>query len=251
METITRSVQQKDNLCGSFCTARMLNDLGFDRWDGERLDEDLIAVRAGATVPDPELAPLLPPGAVSRPGYRFDLPVAPIEAVGTDPAALVKVIESSTHGRLRAVPVSGAWTSHRVERLVERATKSGARLIANVHTGSLWGSRARADLLLAELNGQEKTGPPPDWNVGHFVELTMLIRGPKSALVVVHDTYPTLGWGGYHLQPLRAISAALTRQDGREGGILVVASPGQAAAVEAIARELGLEVATWDNGCRS
>jgi hypothetical protein len=245
------SAQQKDNLCGSFCTARVLNDLGFTSWEGKPLDEDLVALRAGATLPDPELAPLLPPGAVSKTGYAFELPIGPYEAVGTSPAALVRVIESATHGQLRAIPVRGDWTAHRVERFIERATASGARLIANVHTGRLWGSHPLAELLVAELIGKERVGPPADWNVAHFVELTMLIRGPKGALVVVHDTYPTLGSGGYHLQPSRVVASALTRDDGREGGIVAVVRANQAGAIEGMARELGLEVAAWDNGCRS
>jgi hypothetical protein len=94
-------------------------------------------------------------------------------------------------------------------------------------------------------------GPPSDWDVGHFVELTMLIRGPKASLVVVHDTYPTLGLDGYHLQPARAVAAALLRGDGREGGILAVAPTERAEGVAAAGRELGLEVGVWDNGCRS
>ena len=79
----------------------------------------------------------------------------------------------------------------------------------------------------------------------------MLIRGPRGSLVLVHDTYPSLGWDGYHLQPPRTIALAMLRGDGRQGGILAVVPRDQAAAVTATAVELGLEVAVWDNGCRS
>lgn len=250
-QLLSRTAQQKDNLCGSFCTARILNDLGFDEWDGEPLDEDLVAMRAAATLPSPDLPPFLPPGAVSRTGYRYELPLAPIDEVGTSPAALVKAIESATNGHLRAVPVRGAWTARRVEHFVERATKLGARLIGNIDTGRLWGSRPSPDQLLGELNGEETAGPPPDWEVGHFVELTTLIRGPRGSFVLVHDTYPSLGWDGYHLQPPRTLALALLRGDGRQGGILAVVPRDQAGAATATAGELGLEVAVWDNGCRS
>ena len=250
-QLLARTAQQKDNLCGSFCTARILNDLGFDEWDGEPLDEDLIARLADAALPAPDLPPFLPPGAVSRTSYRYELAIAPIDEVGTSPAALVKAIESATSGRLRAVPVRGGWTAHRVEQFVERATRLGARLIANIDTGRLWGGRPSPDQLLDELNGVETAGPAPDWEVGHFVELTMLIRGPRGSLVVVHDTYPTLGWGGYHMQPPRIVALALLRGDGRQGGILAVVPPDQAGGVAGMAREIGLEEAVWDNGCRS
>lgn len=250
-QLLARTAQQKDNLCGSFCAARILNDLGFHEWDGEPLDEDLIASRAAATLPAPDLPPFLPPGAVSRTGYRYELAIAPVEEVGTSPVALVKAIESATNRRLLAVPVSGAWTAHRVEQFVERATGLGSRLIANVNTARLWGGRPSPDELLGELNGVETAGPAPDWEVGHFIELTMLIRGPRGSLVVVHDTYPALGWDGYHMQPPRTIALALLRGDGRQGGLLAVVPRDQAGAVEGTAREIGLEVAVWDNGCRS
>src|SRR5579864_920865 len=234
--------QQKDFLCGSFCTARVLNELGFDAWEGEPLDEDLVAARAGATVPNPDLPPVLPLGASSRRAYRHALPVAPLDEAGTSAAGLIGVIESATAKGLRAVPVRGNWPADRVGRLVDRATSMGARLIANVDTGQFWGSHPSSDQLIAELRGDEVAGPPPDWETGHFVELTMLVRGPMGALVAVRDTYPELGLDGYHLQPPRAMAAAMLRGDGREGGVLAVVRPANAAAVEALASELGLEV---------
>jgi len=251
MAQLTRAPsQQKDFLCGSFCTARILNELGFDAWDGEPLDEDLVALRAGATVPDPDLPAIVPPGARSRPGYRFELPIAPLEEAGSSPEGLIRVIEAAAVG-LRAVPVRGAWSAERVARLVDRAAPVGARLIANLRTSRLWGSHPSAHQLLAELNGEHVEGPAADWDTGHFVELTMLVRGPKGSLVVVRDTYRTLGLDGYHLQPPRAVAAALMRGDGREGGVLVVVSRDRAEGVVALAREIGLDVGLWNNGCRS
>jgi hypothetical protein len=127
----------------------------------------------------------------------------------------------------------------------------GARLIANLRTGRLWGSRPPVEALLAELEGQPADGPPADWDVGHFVELEMLIRGPHGSLVVVRDSYPTLGWGGRHLQPPRALADALLRGDGREGGVLVVTNGGREQAVKALAARIGLDVGTWNNGTGS
>ncbi|TMQ03893.1 MAG: hypothetical protein E6J90_52655 [Deltaproteobacteria bacterium] len=64
-----------------------------------------------------------------------------------------------------------------------------------------------------------------------------------DTLVLVHDSYPTLGWNGRHLQPARLVAAALERGDGREGGILAVAPSDE---LRAVAGEVGL----WDNGTR-
>jgi hypothetical protein len=115
----------------------------------------------------------------------------------------------------------------------------------------LWGSRPPVEILLGELEGQPVLDPAADWDVGHFVELEMLIRGPKRSLVVVHDSYPSLGWDGRHLQPPRALAAALLRGDGREGGVLAVAANSRVEVVRALAVEIGLEIGIWNNGTRS
>lgn len=247
----TAPTQQKDFLCGSFCTSRILHELGIEDWDGEPVDQDLVALRAGGTVPDPRLPAVVPPGAVSRPGYLFELPIAPLDEAGTSPGGLIRVVESASGGRLSAIPMRGGWTAEHVERAIDGAGSLGARLIANLDTARLWGSHPPVAQLLAELDGQEVAGPPPDWQTGHFVELATLVRGRRGSLVVVRDTYPTLGLDGYHLQPPRTVAEALLRGDGREGGVLAVVPRDVADQATALARELGLDVDLWNNGCRS
>ena len=240
--------QQKDNLCGPFWATRLLRDAGIDTWDGEELDEDLIALRAGTLLPDPDDGSV-PPGAESLTGYRFELPRAEPSASGTAAGRLAEAIEEASTGTLRCVPMRGAWTEQRITDLVERAR--GARLLANVRTGAFWGSRPTLDVLVAELRGERVDGPPADWDVGHFCALELLVRGPGGALVLVHDSYPSFGWDGRHLQPPRAVAAALQRDDGREGGVLAVAPTKDSAWLERLARELGLEIGIWDNGTTS
>jgi hypothetical protein len=226
----------------------VLRELGVEQWDGEPLDEDLLALRAQTLLPAAEDS--LPAGASSRRDYRYELPVVAAAAAGTSAAALAGALEVAGGGDLRCVPLSGRWTGEAVARLVETASTAGAYLLANLRTGRLWGSKPPLEALLAELRGQPIEGPPPDWDVGHFCELVLAVRGPVGSLVLVRDTYPTLGWHGHHLQPPRALAAALDRGDGREGGVLAVAPPSIAGEVEAAAVELGLEVAIWDNGTR-
>ena len=246
----TSSRQQKDNLCGPFWAARVLNHAGFDEWDGEPLDQDVVALRAGTALPEPDGEPSVPPGAVSKAQYRVKLPHIRAEESGTSPAGLVGVIEQASGGELRPVPIRGPWNAERVERLVGDAPGLGARLIANVRTGKLWGSHPAPEQILAELNGEATTGPAADWDVGHYIELAMLIRGPRGSFVVVRDSYPTLGWEGNHLQPPRVIADALLRGDGREGGVLAVLHQRGAGDVAALVRQLGLEIGVWNNGSR-
>jgi hypothetical protein len=243
--------QQKDNLCGPFWAARVLNENGYSSWDGEAIDEDLIALRAGTVLPEAHAGSDVPLGAASQTHYRYELPRAPVEESGTSAERLAQVIEAASSGELACVSLRGAWNAERVERLVDEGRSLGVRLIANVRTGRLWGSRPSIEVLLAELDGRPVQGPPADWDVGHFVELEMLIRGPKGSLVVVHDSYPSLGWGGRHLQPPRAIADALLRGDGREGGVLAVVTHAREESVKALAAMTGLETGTWDNGTRS
>lgn len=242
--------QQKDNLCGPFWASRVLIEAGFTQWSGERIDEDLIAVRAGTTLPE-SLEPSVPPGAMSRTDYRFELQTAAPTESGTSATALMEAIESASAGSLRCIPIRGKWTAERVERLVAEASETGARLIANVRTGKLWSSRPPVEVLMEELAGHSVRDPAPDWDVGHFIELAMVVRGPKRTLIVVRDSYPTLGWDGHHLQPPRALAAALLRGDGREGGVLAIAPYEKADTLAALVTALGLEIGAWDNGSRS
>lgn len=240
--------QQKDNLCGPFHAARVLRDAGVEEWDGETLDQDLVALKAGTALPAREHGPQVPPGAVNWREYRYALGLVDPERSGTDAGALAGAIEELSAGTLACVPLRGPWTGDAVERLVDGATAAGARLLANVHTALLWGSRPPLPALLAALDGREVADPPaPDWDVGHFVELVQLVRGRSGALVLVRDSYPSLGWAGHHLQPPAALSAALIRGDGRGGGVLAAVSSAEAQAIRTLAAELGLEVALWRN----
>ena len=246
----SQALQQKDALCGPFWAARILRDAGIDAWDGAAVDEDLLALRAGTTLPGPDAGPL-PPGAARRTGYRFELPRVPLEASGTAAGALAAAIESAAGGRLRCLPLRGRFTAERVVAMLDAAAAlHGARLLANLRSGGLWGSRPPLEALVAELHGEQVEGPAAEWDVGHYCELELLLRGPGGALVVVHDSYPSLGWEGRHLQPPRAVAAALARGDGREGGVLVVTPAAGARGAAALAASLGLEIGIWDNGSR-
>jgi hypothetical protein len=236
---LDRSPQQKDNLCGPFNAARILRELGY------AADEDDLALRAGSLLPD-DPGRSVPPGAEPNAEYRHELPRVPRASAGTAAGGLAGAIEDASGGELAVVPLRDAWTPERVEGLLGL----DARLLANVRTGAFWGSRPPVETLLAELRGEPVEPPPADWDVGHYVELVALVRGPGGALVVVRDSYPSFGWEGTHLQPSRAVAAALERGDGSEGGVLAIVPRGRAAEVERRAGESGLEVSIWDNGTR-
>jgi hypothetical protein len=231
MATVVDTAQQKDNLCGPFWAARVLRDFGIEA------DEDEIASRAGTILPDPDNGSV-PPGAQSRTDYAVELRTGPPEESGTSGQGLLEAIEAKG---LQCLPMRGEWTAERVARLV--AARGSSRLLANVRTGPFWSSRPPVEAVIAELNGEEADGGPHEWDVGHFVELAGLIGG---SLVLVNDSYPTLGWKGRHLQPARLVAAALERGDGRQGGVLAVLPAGDGDGIRSVAGEIGI----WDNGTR-
>jgi hypothetical protein len=217
-----------------------------DEWHGEAIDQDLLALRAHTLLPDLDPVLSVPPGASNLLDYRFELQVVAPEHAGTSAEGLAEAVEGASGGGLRAVPLRTAWDAGAVVRLVDFALERDAHLIANLRTGRLWGSQPPLESLLAELEGQEQSGPPADWDVGHYVGLSALVRGRGGALAVVQDSYPTLGWDGVHLQPPRALAAALRRDDGHEGGVLCVLPAERAGDVDT----LGFDVEFWDNGTR-
>ena len=246
--TTSSAVQQRDNLCGPFHAARLLRDTGIAEFEGEPLDQDLVALHAGTALPEVEVGPQVPPGAVNLRDYRFELPRVDQASSGTRLPGLVEAIETLSGGRLVCVPMSGEWTAATVEGLLAGVGDTAARLIANVRTGHFWGSRPPLEALLAAFDGEHVTNPPPaDWDVGHFVELMQLVRGRRRALVLVRDSYPSLGWAGVHLQPPAAVAAALNRGDGRSGGVLAVGPAGARTQLERLAGDLGISVKMWDN----
>jgi hypothetical protein len=111
------SSQQNDQLCGPFWAVRLLRDAGIASWDGEPVDQDLLALRADTTLPDNDGEPL-PPGARSLTDYRHALARVPPEEAGTAAGALAEVLEAASGGSLQPVPLRGCWTSERVERLL-------------------------------------------------------------------------------------------------------------------------------------
>jgi hypothetical protein len=242
---------QKDQLCGAFWGCVALRAFGIRERAGEPVDQDHVAREARSTLVGPGHDPGLPPSEASRLDYRLELPIAPDAATsGTASGAVARAVRTLSDGRLAVVPVAGPWTAESVVTLLERvaAAAPDAVLVANLRTGRLWGSRPSPALVLGQLAGAAADGPEPDWDEGHFVSLSMLIRSAGGSLVGVRDTYPSLGHQGNHLQPPVAVAAALRRDDGHGGGVLCLcASEREAAVVEALG-DAGFALEDWDNG---
>jgi hypothetical protein len=249
-----RELPQRDELCGAFCGALALRAAGIEAACGEPLDQDAVALAAGSTISETPDAHMLPGGEPGRRDYRLSLPtVADSTVSGTTAAGLVRALEQLGAGRVAAIPLAGPWDGAAISGLFALACTVGepVALLANIATRHLWGARAHPDQLLAYLlYGETATaaGPPPDWDVGHFVCVVGQVAGPGGELYLLADTYPVLGHGGVHLQPRELLAAALERSDMPAGGIVALVGASDAAALRAGAQELGLTQASWNNG---
>lgn len=238
------ALPQKDELCGAFCASLALSVAGHD------FDQDDVAAAAGtlvSTQPDEQL----PPGEQGRRDYRVGLPTTATPALsGTTPAGIVRAIGQLSGRELVGLPLRGPWTAAAVAGLLAAANATSARvtLLANVATRYLWGSHASGAAVVRHLVAGSLVGPQPDWDVGHFVCLTGLVEGPGGSLVIVADTYPSLGWEGLHLQPSALIAAALERPDLPDGGVIAVTDAAGARDIRGAAETLGLRQGLWDNG---
>jgi hypothetical protein len=247
----SRELPQRDDLCGAFCASLALRAAGLEGHEGEPLDQDAVALAAGSIVSALQDGHSLPHGERGRRDYRLSLPSIADPAVsGTTPAGLVRAVERLSSGALAALPYRGPWTAITLAGLfdVASALERPATLVANLATRHLWGSHPTAEQLLAYLLDGEPAGPPPDWEVGHFVSLIGRLRGPGGSLYAVADTYPSLGSRGIHLQPQERLATAIERRDVPAGGILAIVSAEDAPTVRAGADALGLLEGSWDNG---
>jgi hypothetical protein len=235
-----RLLPQKENLCGAFWGAIVLRDAGFDN-----VDQDLVALEAGAQLPPGTPEPPLP-GVQPVTDYRFALPVTDERRAGTASAPLARAIEWLSGGSLAVIPVCRPFTTEKLVELV--GSFESLALIANIDTGVLWGAGASDEQLGRHLDFGEDDGPPPDWHVGHYVNPVSVEHGSAGALVTIRDTYPVLGRAGVHRQPAERLAAALRRSDGRQGGVLCVCSAERRAGVEADLTGRGFDICHWDNG---
>jgi hypothetical protein len=246
-----QELPQRDDLCGAFCAALALRAGGIEEHRGDPVDQDAVALAAGSIVSAVADTAILPFDEQGRRDYRLEIPTVQDPAVsGTTAGGLVRAVEELSGGRLAAIPYSGPWTANSLDGLFELACglTRPVTLVANFATRHLWGARPGIDELLGCLFEGRRDGPGPDWDVGHFACVVGRVKGPRGTLYCVADTYPSLGSGGVHLQPAERLALAVERRDMPAGGIIVVTSTEDAAAVRSRAGDMGLLESLWDNG---
>jgi hypothetical protein len=240
--------QQQDNLCGPYWTAMLLNT-----FDQVKTTPETVALLAGSILPIGNPNDWVPPGATSRQDYHLSPPETDcIEDSGTSSSGLIHAIAKASEGRFGLISLQTDGTATAIETLLQLCLAHPewqAMPICNIATGYLWGSRLSFVDAIAYLSGTDIAPPAADWQVGHFFLLAGMVAGPQRRLILVQDTYPILGWDGYHLQSSQAIATAIERPDqATRGGVLLFVSSQVRTAVEQAVTQHGFKIAAWDNG---
>ena len=242
---------QKDALCGAFWGLLALRALLPHRVGIAELDQDAVARAAGTTLAPGDRPEFRPPGERARADYGSPLPPASDPArSGTSAGGLARAVAELAGECLVVVPATGDWQTDRLRQLLDRLAGWPVPLacLANLSTGWLWGTHPYPEQILGYLaDGDDRSGPPSDWDVGHFVAVAGLITGPEGVLLTVVDSYPSLGRHGVHLQPVERVVAAL-RRNGAPGGLLMAAPREQEEPLVSAVTDAGLEPRLWDNG---
>lgn len=235
---------QKDELCGAFTAVVALRVHGIGAPDQDE------AARVAGTVRLDASPPSHPPGERGRADFRLEPPATALpERAGTSAVGVARAVASLSGSSLVAVPASGEWTNAALSRLLSALGElPRVAVIANVDTGVF----AAQDTPHRALRDYLDDGLLPlwtsRWRVGHFVLLAGTVPGAAGTLVSVVDTYPSLGDGGVHLQPIEYVVAALRREGMAPGGLLAVVGAEQEPAARAAVVAAGLRCLLWDNG---
>lgn len=241
--------QQHDNLCGTYWAAIFLRSCGFN------YTSEQVAQHAGTVLPLADSGSCIPNGAISRQDYHAPLPTTnQIEQAGTSVIGLMQAIEQLSQGDYCLIPIQAQWSVAQVEKIIalcENNPDWNAVPLCNLRTDFLWGAQLPLAQAIAYLAGDWITPPAADWGVGHFLVLAGTVKGKERTLILVCDTYPMLGWQGYHLQSVAAIAQALNRGDDYQGGVLLFAAAQNKAAIAQELRARGFVIEPWDNGSPS
>jgi hypothetical protein len=269
---------QRPSTCGAYVARYLLPPLGFAVHDGVATTrEDYLAYLAG-TVLDPEEAAavdaarteadrlgLADPAAIERFGaawYRWPLRVsADPAAIGTSPTGTARVVATASGGALVTLPIPArtavgaivltetAWDGL-LDLLVARLGEWRLQAIVNYHSDEL------LDPAAPEYDADNLASPHPEavipldrWGVGHFAGIGALWRGLDGRRwVLLLDTYRERGFSRYEPQPADLLRRALVREDGRDGGVLLVLPREHLDAATTAVEGLGLALRMWGNG---
>lgn len=270
---------QMENTCGPYGLTYILRGLGYYYHGDLEVTEDYLAKLARTRIAPEEEATrketmtsvlygrLSFKEAAERHGkllYRYELPISTrLEELGTSAEGVKHALETVTNGKLLGIPIPSRkgntiyFTKEvfqkLIDLLIEKVDEWEYQALLNIQTSHLINHVSPIhDMFLAIMayKPEEALGASP-WKVGHFVSLAGFVRRineREENFMLLRDTYKNAGYRGYHIQPAESVRKALVRDDGREGGILLIVEKELAGEVEEELRKLNLIVSLWNNG---
>ena len=277
-ELFDRMEDQRPATCGAYAARYLLAPLGFATVDGlDTTREDYLAHLAGTVIDDAELQEVRAVGAqvgvlglsdadaikqFPRTWYGWPLRSSDDDAVtGTSPTGTARAIAVGSGGALVTLPIPGrdgagelTMTTERFDALIDVLERHlddwGVHPIANLEVDQLLD--ATSDVYTPEaLAGAdpEASIPRERWGVGHFVGVGAFWRMDDGRRwVLLLDTYKARGFRGYVPMPAESLRRAVVREDGRNGGLLLVVRRASLDAAREAIEALGLEIRMWGNG---
>jgi len=275
-DAFDRLGDQRPATCGAYAARYLLAPLGYVRHDGiDTSREDYLAFLAGTVVEAYEVEPAeRVRAAVAAAGwsdeealrrhprefYAWTLRSSDDRAVaGTSPTGTARAVAVASRGALATLPVPARsaggevlLTGERWERLwdlvADRLEAWRVHPIANYETDQLLAPTDPAYSVEGLRGAAVESLPRDRWEVGHFAGIGAFWRDGERRWVLLLDTYKARGFRGYEPQPAELLRRGLVREDGREGGLLLVIPREHLGEARAAVEVLGLEIRMWGNG---
>jgi hypothetical protein len=269
---------QRPATCGAYVARYLVAPLGFPTHGGiDSTREDYLALLAGTVIESYEEAPadkvraevlrlgLTDDQAIERFGeawYAWPLAATADPAVaGTSPTGTARIVAEVSGGELVTLPIpardahgavlltEAAWAAL-LDLIEERLADWQLHLVLNYESDQLLDPTSDA------YTAENLAGPDPGavipldrWGVGHFAGVGALWRAAdRRRWLLLLDTYRERGFSRYEPQPAELVRRALVREDGREGGLLLVLPREHLDAARTAIEALGLELRMWGNG---
>jgi hypothetical protein len=269
---------QRPATCGAYATRYLLAPLGFREADGvDTTREDFLAHLAGTVIEETELedvrtaSDVVAAEALSdaeaierypRTWYGWPVRSSNDDAItGTSPTGVARAIALGSGGALVTLPIPSrgadrvvAFTPDRFDALLDVIEANvqawGVHPIANLEVDQLIDATSDAfDAAALAGPDPEAVIPREQWGVGHFVGIGAFWRdanGRRWTLLL--DTYKARGFDGYVPMPAESLRRALVREDGRDGGLLLVLRRDALDDARRSVKSLGVDVRMWGNG---
>ncbi len=266
-EFFKRLESQKENTCGVYNLAVILAGLGFN----VRIDELAEIARMNVHIDEHrrfmEAKEIIKTGSLPEKAvkrlyheywYECNYRVTHnYSESGISPEGVIRSCEAVTGGKYTCVPIPSRkgeeiyFTSQAFDKLIDYILGRGFNAILNYRTSKLLDPNGKfydLDRIL-EFHRYPEFFEKWAWDVGHFVSLAGALEFEDGdRWLIIRDTYKNFGYGGYHLQPQELVREALVRDDGREGGILLVVNSKLKDQIIKELNGIGIRTGLWDNG---